>query len=177
MQFHTIFTQFWLFQPFLGQFLHVGYQNACTRAEKFIGNTFKKFHARVHAISRNFRAIWTISAIFGQISTCWLSKHGLKLRNSLVILVEAKCLKKGLKAPIMRPKASKGSKGPNKEAKSLLKRPKPPRQSSAGVKIYGATCHNIQFESQNQHSAESPEEAQSDCISLPHLGETSCQYF
>ena len=73
-QFHAIFTQFWLFQPFLGQFQHVGYQNACTRAEKFIGNTFKKFHARVHAISRNFHAIWTISAIFGPISTCWVSK-------------------------------------------------------------------------------------------------------
>ena len=37
-QFHTIFTQFGLFQPFLGQFQHVGYQNACTRAEKFIGS-------------------------------------------------------------------------------------------------------------------------------------------
>ena len=31
----------------------------------------------------------------------------------------------------------------------------------------------VQFESQNQHSAGSPEEAQSDSISLPHLGETS----
>ena len=31
----------------------------------------------------------------------------------------------------------------------------------------------VQFESQNQHSAGSPEEAQSDCISLPHLGKTS----
>ena len=51
------FTQFGLFPPFLGQFQHVGYQNACTRAEKFIGNTFKKFHARVHAISRNFHII------------------------------------------------------------------------------------------------------------------------
>ena len=68
------FTQFGLFQPFLGQFQHVGYQNACTRAEKFIGNTFQKFHARVHAISRNFHAILAISAIFGPISTCWVSK-------------------------------------------------------------------------------------------------------
>merc|ERR1712081_103488 len=73
-QFHAIFTQFGLFQLFLGQFQHVGYQNACTRAERFIGNTFKKFHARVHAISRNFRAILAISAIFGPISTCWVSK-------------------------------------------------------------------------------------------------------
>ena len=33
----TIFTQFGLFQPFLGEFQHVGYQKAYTRAEKFIG--------------------------------------------------------------------------------------------------------------------------------------------
>ena len=37
MQFHAIFTHFGLFQPFLGQFQHVGYQKAYTRAEKFIG--------------------------------------------------------------------------------------------------------------------------------------------
>ena len=37
MQFSHNFTQFQLFQPFLGQFQPVGYQNACTRAEKFIG--------------------------------------------------------------------------------------------------------------------------------------------
>ena len=36
--------------------------------------SFKKFHARVHAISRNFHAILAISAIFGPISTCWVSK-------------------------------------------------------------------------------------------------------
>ena len=36
--------------------------------------SFKKFHARVHAISHNFHAIWAISAIFGPISTCWVSK-------------------------------------------------------------------------------------------------------
>merc|ERR1712081_108695 len=72
--FHTIFMQFLLFQPFLGQFQHVGYQNACTQAEKFICDTFTKFLARVHTISRNFHAIWAISAIFGPISTCWVSK-------------------------------------------------------------------------------------------------------
>merc|ERR1711954_571784 len=83
-QFHTNFTQFCLFKPFLGQFLHVGYQNACTRAEKFIGNTFKKFHARVHPISRNFHAIWAISAIFWPISTCWVSKS---MYSSLEILL------------------------------------------------------------------------------------------
>ena len=53
-QFHAIFTQFGLFQPFLGQFQHVGYQNACTPAEKFIGNTFMQFHPPLHAVSRNF---------------------------------------------------------------------------------------------------------------------------
>ena len=43
-EFHAIsripsrnFTQFWLFQPFLGQFHYVGYQKAYTLAEKFIG--------------------------------------------------------------------------------------------------------------------------------------------
>ena len=74
MQFHAIFTQFRLFQPFLGQFQHVGYQNACSPAEKFIGNTFEKFQVHIHAISRNFHAIWAISAIFGPISTSWVSK-------------------------------------------------------------------------------------------------------
>ena len=76
-QFHAISRNFhaiWANSAILGQFLHVGYQNACTRAEKFIGNTFKKFHARVHAISGNFHAILAISAIFGPISTCWVSK-------------------------------------------------------------------------------------------------------
>ena len=37
MKFHAIFTQFGLFQPFLGKFQHVGYQKASTGAEKFIG--------------------------------------------------------------------------------------------------------------------------------------------
>ena len=32
--------------------------------------SFKKFHVRVHAISRNFHAILAISAFFGPISTC-----------------------------------------------------------------------------------------------------------
>ena len=49
-QFHAIFTLFGLFQ-------HVGYQKACTRAEKFIGDTFIQFHARLHIISRNFTQI------------------------------------------------------------------------------------------------------------------------
>ena len=43
-------------------------------ARAFYIPSFKKFHARVHAISRNFHAIWAISAIFGPISTCWVSK-------------------------------------------------------------------------------------------------------
>ena len=39
MQFHANCMQYRLFWPFLGQFYHVGYQKACTRAEKFIGGT------------------------------------------------------------------------------------------------------------------------------------------
>ena len=80
-QFNAIFTQFGLFQPFLGQFQHVWYQKAYTQAWKFIVATFMQFHARFHAIlcnfmqiSWNFHAIWAISAIFGQISTCWVWK-------------------------------------------------------------------------------------------------------
>ena len=89
-QFHAIFMQFWLFQPFLGQFLHVGYQNACTRAEKFIGNTFTQFHAPLHVISRNFTQI---SRYLGYFSHFWanfnmlgIKKHVLEPRNSSVIL-------------------------------------------------------------------------------------------
>ena len=59
MQFHAIFTLFGLFQPFLGQFQHVGYQKACTRAYKFIGYTFTQFHACLHAISSKFHEIFT----------------------------------------------------------------------------------------------------------------------
>ena len=110
-QFHAIFTQFWLFQQFLGQFLHVGYQNACTRAEKFIGNTFKKFHACVHAISCNFTQF---SRNFGYFSHFWanfnmlgIKKHLLELRNSLVVLAEAVGLKIVPQALQRRPKASR----------------------------------------------------------------------
>ena len=35
MSFHGIFTQFWLYQPFQGQFQHVGYQKTCTQAGEF----------------------------------------------------------------------------------------------------------------------------------------------
>ena len=52
--------------------------------------SFKKFHARVHAISRNFTQF---SRNFGYFSHFWanfymlgIKKHVLKLRNSLVIL-------------------------------------------------------------------------------------------
>ena len=82
-QFHAIFTLFGLFQPFLGQFQHVGYQKACTRAKKFIGNTFKKFHARVHAISRNFHTIWAISAIFCQFQHVAYQKECTRAEKSI----------------------------------------------------------------------------------------------
>merc|ERR1712081_121550 len=118
MQFHAIFTQFGLFQPFLGQFQHVGYQNACTRAEKFIGNTFEKFHARVHAISRNFmqfsRNLDYFSNFWANFNMLGIKKHVLELRNSLVVLREAIGLKKGPKAPKKRPKASKWGRRPPK---------------------------------------------------------------
>ena len=38
-QFHTISMQVLLLVPFLGQFQHVGYEKACTQADKFIGDT------------------------------------------------------------------------------------------------------------------------------------------
>merc|ERR1711954_356338 len=105
-QFHAIFTQFWLFQPFFGQFLHVGYQKACTRAKKIIGNTFKKFHARVHAISCNFtqfsRNLDYFSHFWANFNMLGIKKHVLELRNSLVVLGEAIGLKKGPKAPKKR---------------------------------------------------------------------------
>ena len=89
-QFHAIFTLFGLFQPFLAQFQHVAYQKACTRAEKSISDTFTQFNARLNAISRNFmrisrnfHAIWTISAIFwANFNMLVIKKYVLELRNS-----------------------------------------------------------------------------------------------
>ena len=84
-QFSCNFTQFWLFQPFLGQFQHVEYQNTCTRADKFNGDTFTHFHALPHAISRNFH---TISCNFGYCShflvnfnMMGIKKHVLKPKS------------------------------------------------------------------------------------------------
>ena len=78
MQFHPIFTQFWLFQPLLGQFKHVWYQNACTQADKFNGDTFTQFHVLPHAISRNFHAFscifmqfWLFQPFLGQFQHVW----------------------------------------------------------------------------------------------------------
>ena len=123
-QFHAIFTQFWLFQPFLGQFQHVGYQKACTQAKKFIGNTFNKFHSRVHAISRNCTQF---SRNFGYFSHYWanfnmfgIKKYVLKLRNSLVVLTEALGLMMGPQAQKRRQKASIwGQRPPNSPSKEL----------------------------------------------------------
>merc|ERR1711954_74588 len=78
---------------YFSHFQHVGYQNACTRAEKFIGNTFKKFNALVHAISRNFTQFSRYLGYLGYFSHFWanfnmlgIKMHVLELRNSLVIL-------------------------------------------------------------------------------------------
>ena len=55
----------------MGQFQHVGYQHACTPAEKFNGDAFTNFHAILHAIFMQFHAILAISAFFWPILTCW----------------------------------------------------------------------------------------------------------
>ena len=99
-QFHAIFTQFRLFQPFLGQFQYVGYQNACTWAEKFNGDTFIHFHTLLHAllhtVSRNFSYF---SHFGGNFNMLGIKKHVLELKNSFISLAEALGLQKGPKAP------------------------------------------------------------------------------
>merc|ERR1711954_177746 len=39
-----------------------------------VSENFTRMFTQFHAISRNFHAILAISAIFGPISTCWVSK-------------------------------------------------------------------------------------------------------
>merc|ERR1712082_184669 len=39
-----------------------------------LSQNFTRVFTQFHAISRNFHAILAISAIFGPISTCWVSK-------------------------------------------------------------------------------------------------------
>ena len=65
--------QFWLFQPFLGQFQHVGYQKAwvqhigyqkaCTQGEKLNGNTFTHSHTPLHTLSCNLHATEILSTV------------------------------------------------------------------------------------------------------------------
>ena len=78
MQIQAIVTQFQaifaisaslLFQPFLDQFQHIGYQNACATAEKFNCYTFMHITTLPHAISCNFHAISYNFGYFGLIST------------------------------------------------------------------------------------------------------------
>ena len=107
------FMQFWQFQPFLDRFLHVGYQNACTLAEKFNGNIFTHFHTLLHALSRNCHSISPdFSHFWAKFNMLGILKHVLELWNSLVVLIEAVGLLKGPKAPKKRPKASKGDRRP-----------------------------------------------------------------
>ena len=89
-QFSHSFTQFWLFQPFLVQFQHAGYQNACTWAKKVNGKIFMHFHTLLHTLSCNFHVI---SHNFGFLSRFWANFNmlGIKmcvleLSNSMVIL-------------------------------------------------------------------------------------------
>ena len=77
-------------------------------ARAFYIPSFTKFHARVHAISRNFTQF---SHYWGYFSHFWanfnmlgIKKHILELKNSLVVLGEAIGLKKGPKASKKRPK-------------------------------------------------------------------------
>ena len=114
---HAIFMQFWLFQPFLGQFQHVGYQNACTPAEKFNGNIFTHIHTLPHAILCNFYAV---SHNFGFLSHFWanfnmlgIKKSVLELRNSLMVLAEAVLLQKGPEAPKKGQRLPKGAESPS----------------------------------------------------------------
>ena len=88
-KFHAIFTQFGLFQPFLGQFQHVGYKKACTQAEKFNNDAFTRFQALPHTNSCNFQAILRNFSYFSHFCANFnmlgIKKHVLKLRNSMVI--------------------------------------------------------------------------------------------
>ena len=80
------FMQFWIYQPFLGKFQYVGYQIACTQAEKFNGDAFTHFHTLPCAISCNFHTILAISAIRANSNMLGTKMQVNKLKNSMVIL-------------------------------------------------------------------------------------------
>ena len=87
--FHTIsrnFTKFWIFQPFLSQFQHVGYQNAHTSPEKFNGDAFTHFHALPHTISCNMMQFGLFQPFLANFNMLGMKMHVLKLRNSMMIL-------------------------------------------------------------------------------------------
>ena len=65
------FSHFWANFYMLGIKMHVlELRNSLVILSKNLTRVFTQFHA----ISCNFHAIWAISAIFGPISTCWVSK-------------------------------------------------------------------------------------------------------
>ena len=65
------FSHFWANFNMLGIKMHVlELRNSLVILSKNFTRVFTQFHA----ISHNFHAIWAISAIFGPISTCWVSK-------------------------------------------------------------------------------------------------------
>ena len=107
--FHAIFTQFWLFQPFLGQFQHVGYQNACTRAEKFIGNTFTQFHTPLHAI---FTQFGLFQPFLGQFQHVGYQKASTRAEKFIGGIGRGHRPQVGAEGPKKRPKASKWGQRP-----------------------------------------------------------------
>ena len=65
------FSHFWANFNMLGIKMHVlELRNSLVILSKNFTRVFTQFHA----ISRNFHAILAISAIFGPISTCWVTK-------------------------------------------------------------------------------------------------------
>ena len=86
-------------------------------ARAFYIPSFKKFHVRVHAISRNFTQF---SRNFGYFSHFWanfnmlgIKKHVLELRNSLVVLSKAISHKMGSQAPKKGQRSPKGAESPS----------------------------------------------------------------
>ena len=76
-QFSHNFTQVWLFQAFLANINMLGIKMHVLELKNsmvILSRTFPQSLIKVHEIFMHFHAILAISAIFGPISTCWVSK-------------------------------------------------------------------------------------------------------
>merc|ERR1712081_15998 len=85
-QFHAIFTQFGLFQPFLGQFQHVGYQMHVLELRNslvILSKNFTRVFTQFHAI---FTQFWLFQPFLANFNMLGIKKHVLEPRNSSVIL-------------------------------------------------------------------------------------------